>query len=187
MGFRHNQVMNFLKISDDVQRLIFILKEEKLGELYLQHKNPGCLGYHIKETESSGYIYILSTQSQTRPGIYVIQKMYRFLCLSNSWFSPEMHNMQGGRKVWGWGSCRGRALGNWNRRTELANIQGGRRRGWEEEQMLASWKQPDVDTEEWNRSDFSKQPRGRGLAELSPCPEYIQASPQWKRYQGLLS
>lgn len=30
--------MNFLKISDDVQRLIFILKEEKLGELYLQHK-----------------------------------------------------------------------------------------------------------------------------------------------------
>lgn len=30
MGFRHNQVMNFLKISDDVQRLIFVVKEEKL-------------------------------------------------------------------------------------------------------------------------------------------------------------
>lgn len=51
MEFSHNQVMCFLKFSDDVQRLIFILKKEKLGWLYLRHENSGCLGYHIKGAE----------------------------------------------------------------------------------------------------------------------------------------
>lgn len=66
MEFRHNQVMCFLQFSDDVQRLMFILKKEKLGWLYLQHENSGCLGYHNKGAERFRIcIHPLYTESNT--------------------------------------------------------------------------------------------------------------------------
>lgn len=65
--------MCFLKFSDDVQRLIFILEKEKLGWLYLQHENSGCLGYHIKGAERVQDMYTSSLHSQTHPSIYLIQ------------------------------------------------------------------------------------------------------------------